>query len=124
MRIYSNILLSWPQTIHVFQAARLYPGQWRNYNIYKINCVQPLVLTSYSPMELLQENCQYYCYNKYYRNKRLEKYGNTCELVSDANQQIWVHIPKVVEANDIIVMRNDTANGFHISSLFKNPGLA
>jgi hypothetical protein len=121
MRIYSNTLLSWPQVIHVFQGARLYPGRWLNYYFYKIEHVQPLVLTSYSPMEFLQENCQYYCYDKYYRDKRLEKYGNTRELVSDANQQIWVHIPKVAGATDIIVVRNDSANGFSIPSLFKTP---
>ncbi len=121
MRIYSNTLLSWPQVIHVFQGARLYPGRWLNYYFYKIEHVQPLVLTSYSPIEFLQENCQYYCYDKYYRDKRLEKYGNTRELVSDANQQIWVHIPKVAGATDIIVVRNDSANGFSIPSLFKNP---
>ncbi len=121
MRIYSNTLLSWPQVIHVFQGARLYPGRWLNYYFYKIEHVQPLVLTSYSPIEFLQENCQYYCYDKYYRDKRLEKYGNTRELVSDANQQIWVHIPKVAGATDIIVVRNDSANGFSIPSLFKTP---
>jgi hypothetical protein len=72
-------------------------------------------------MEFLQENCQYYCYDKYHRDKRLEKYGNTRELVSDANQDIWVHIPKVAGATDIIVVRNDSANGFSVPSLFKTP---
>jgi hypothetical protein len=122
MRLYSNTLLSWPQVIHVFQGARLYPGRWLNYYFYKIEHVQPLILTSYSPIEFLQENCQYYCYDKYYRDKRLENYGNTRELVSDANQQIWVHIPKVAGATDIIVVRNDSANRFSIPSLFKTPG--
>jgi hypothetical protein len=121
MRIYSNTLLSWPQALHVFQAARIHPGRWLNYYFYKIERVQPLVLTTHSPIEFLQENCQYYCYDKYYRDKRLEKYGNTCELVSDTNQQIWVHIPKVAGANDIIVVRNDSAKGFSVPSLFKTP---
>ncbi len=130
MRIYSNTLLSWPQTIHVFQAARLHPGQWMNYYFYRIERVQPLVITTHSPIELLQENCQYYCYDKYYRDKRLEQYGNTFEMVSIANQEpvkTWVHIPKVAGATDIIVIRSDIAFGIpsgRISSLFTRPVLA
>jgi hypothetical protein len=118
MRIYSNTLLSWPQTIHVFQAARLHPGRWLNYYFYRIERVQPLVLTTHSPIEFLQENCQYYCYDKYYRDKRLEQYGNTFEMVSISNQEpefgkeTWVHIPKVAETTDVIVVRNDTAVRF------------
>jgi hypothetical protein len=130
MRIYSNTLLSWPQTIHVFQAARLYPGRWLNYYFYKIERVQPLVLTTHSPIEFLQENCQYYCYDNYYRDKRLEQYGNTFEMVSISNQEpefgkeTWVHIPKVAGATDIIVVRNDTAVGFPsatFNNFFKHP---
>lgn len=118
MRIYSNTLLSWPQVIHVFQAARLYPGRWYHYYFYKINHVQPYVLTTNSPIELLQENCQYYCYDKYYRDERLEKYGNYFEMISVANKEpefgieTWGYIPKVAAANDIIVIRNDFAKGY------------
>jgi hypothetical protein len=118
MRIYSNTLLSWPQTIHVFQAARLHPGRWLNYYFYRIERVQPLVLTTHSPIEFLQENCQYYCYDRYYRDKRLETYGNTFVSANIHHKQLglgeetWVHIPKVAGATDIIVVRNDTALGF------------
>lgn len=115
MRIYSNTILSWPQVIHTFQASRLYPGRWMNYYFYKIERVQPLVLTTNSPIEFLQESCQYYCYDKYYRDKRLEQYGNTFELVSISNQEsvkTYVYIPKVAEATDIIVVQNDRAVGF------------
>jgi hypothetical protein len=112
MRIYSNTTLSWPQTLHAFQAARIHPGRWHHYYFYKINHRQPLILTTYSPLEFLQENCQYYCYDKYYRDKRLEQYGNDFELVSITNkesdfaQESWVYVPKASEINDIIVIRD------------------
>ena len=115
MRIYSNTLLSCPQTLHVFQAARIYPGRWLNYYFYKVERVQPLVLTTYSPIDFLQENCQYYCYNKYYRDESYEKYGNRFEMVSVANQETWVHIPKNAGATDIIVVRNDRVSGYPIN---------
>lgn len=130
MRLYSNTILSWPSALHAFQAARLYPGRWHHYYLYKIQHINPLVLTTYSPIELLQENCQYYCYDKYYRDKRLEQYGNTFEMVSIANQEpdfgkeTWVHIPKVAGATDVIVIRNDTAVGFPsatFNDFFKHP---
>jgi hypothetical protein len=118
MRIYSNTLLSWPQVIHVFQAARLHPRRWLNYYFYKINHVQPYVLTTNSPIELLQENCQYYCYDKYHRDQRLEVYGNRFEMISVANKEsyfgveTWGYIPKVAGANDIILIHNDLATGY------------
>lgn len=117
MKIYSNTILSWPQTIHAFQAARLYPGRWQNYYFYRINERQPLILTTYSPIELLQENSKYYCYDKYSRDKRLEDYGNSFEIVSTANmkskisRETWVHIPKMSEPNDILVIRNTDITG-------------
>lgn len=125
MRLFSNSILSWPQVIHATQAARLYPGRWHHYYFYKIYCRQPLVLTTHSPLELLQENCQYYCYDKYYRDKRLEQYGNQFELVSMTNkesdfaQESWVHIPKAAETDDIIVIRNPYAIGIS-SANFKS----
>ena len=117
MRIYSNTHLSWPQVIHVFQIARLYPGRWQNYYFYKINHVQPYILTTNSPLELLQENCKYYCYDRYLRDKRLEEYGNRFEMLSIANKEpefgveTWGYLPKVSCANDIIVVRNDSVTG-------------
>lgn len=118
MRIHSNTLLSWPQTLHVFQASRLYQGRWMNYYFYKINSTNPLILTTHSPIEFLQENCQYYSYDKYYRDKRIEQYGNSFELVNIKNKETefaketWVYVPKAAEPDDIIVVRNDTAIGY------------
>ena len=118
MRLYSNTILSWPQVLHAFQAARLYPGRWYHYYFYKIQHITPLVLTTNSPIELLQENCQYYCYDKYHRDKRLEQYGNTFVSANIHNKQLglgeetWIYIPKIAEVDDIIAIRNDTAVGY------------
>jgi hypothetical protein len=133
MRIYSNSLLTWSQTLHIFQAARLYPGRWLNYHFYKIKTRKPLILTTYSPIELLQENNQYYCYDKYYRDTRLENCENCFEPVSIPNNELnlgeetWCYVPKFAEATDIIVVRSNTVIGVpsvRLSSLFTQPVLA
>jgi hypothetical protein len=108
MRIFSNIPLSWPQVLHVSQAARLSPGRWHNYYLYKLTHVRPHILTTNSPLELLRENCQYYCYDKYHRDQRLEQFGNEFTMISingkkaDFGIETWGYIPKTVEPNDII----------------------
>jgi hypothetical protein len=118
MRIFSNTLLSWPQVLHTFQVARLYPGHWHHYYFYKIQHINPLVLTTHSPIELLQENCQYYCYYKYQRDKHIEQNGNIRVLAITHNQnpsfgeETWIHIPKIAEINDVIVIRNNDISGF------------
>ena len=118
MRLYSNRLLSWPQLLHAYQAARVYPGRWHHFYFYKIKTVNPLAIITYSPIELLQENCKYYCYDKYERDKRLENYGNTVVSATIHNKQIklgeetWVHIPKMTNVDDIIVIQSDTMVGY------------
>ena len=126
MRIYSNSLLSWPQTLHIFQAARLYPGRWMNYYFYKVKTRKPLILTTYSPIDFLQENNQYYCYDKYYRDTRLENCENLFEPVSIPNNELnlgeetWCYVPKFAESTDIIVVRNDRVVG-HPSYNYSSP---
>jgi hypothetical protein len=117
MRIYSNTLLSWPIALHISQTSRIYPGKWFNYHYYKISNIHPLIINTYSPIELLQENCKYYCYNKYYRDKRSEIFHNTFKIVNNFNQksdfgkETWIYIPKIIEINDIIVIKkNKTPN--------------
>jgi hypothetical protein len=130
MRIYSNTLLSWPTALHVTQTARIYPGRWLNYYSYKISNIEPLVLTTHSPIELLQENCKYYCYDKYYRDCRPEVFGNTLEKINISNQhtefgkETWAYIPKVADINDIIIIKSNINNGtpsIYTPSLFINP---
>jgi hypothetical protein len=102
MRIFSNIPLSWPQILHVSQAARLSPGHWHNYYLYKLTHVRPHIITTNSPLEFLLENCQYYCYHKYYRDQSLEVYGNEFTMISINDIKTWGYIPKTAEPNDII----------------------
>jgi hypothetical protein len=111
MRVYSNTLLGWPQSLHIVQIARLYLGPWQHYHYYRINSTSPLILTTNSPIEPLQENCHYYCYNSYLSMnpelinnsfKRIWMINNKTHIKS----QPWVYIPKDIEPNDIIVIQD------------------
>lgn len=108
MRIFSNVPLSWLQVLHVSHAARLSPGRWHNYYFYKLIQVRPHILTTNSPLELLRENWQFHCYDKYYRDHRLEQFGNEFTLISingkepDFGIETWGYIPKNAVPNDII----------------------
>lgn len=117
MRIHSNTLLSWPQILHVSQAARLSRNSWLNYHFYKIQKTRPLIITTNSPIEYLEENCQYYLYENYYHNSELN-YGNTYEHCSYINKnkltEAWIYIPKNTQYNDIIVLQhNNDGNKFY-----------
>ena len=121
MRIYSNTFLAWPQILHLSQLARLYPGRWQNYYMYRIIHNDQLMLKTYSPVELLQENRHYYCYNNcynnYYRYTRLETTGNKYQnSIINNNLETWVYIPKFAEDNDIIVIKSDITPTGAISS--------
>ena len=113
MRIYSNTLISWPHGLHLFQAARLYPGRWHNYYLYRVKQINPLEIITYSPINILQENRQYYCYDRFYRDLRPEKFGNSLELVSVNNKiipfddKLCIYIPKQIEINDIIAVNHN-----------------
>lgn len=131
MRIYSKTLLSWPTSIHVAQAARLYPGRWQNYYFYRVTLRDPnLVLHTYSPLELLQENSPFYCYDRYNRDTQLEKPDNeliltTLQSIAPTFTKKYIYIPKLLEKNDIIVVRSDINKGLpsiYLPSLFKTPG--
>ena len=108
MKIYSNILISWPQRLHIFQQSRLYPGSWFNrYHIYRVQNIQPLTIRSYSPINLLQENRKYYCYNNFHRDEYTECFGNIytpilMNAASNNNITIYTYIPKYIEDNDIL----------------------
>ena len=105
--IYSNTYMTWPQVLHLSQQARLYSGRWQNYYMYCINNFNPLMLKTYSPIELLQENRHYYCYNHFYRYTHLESIGNKYQNLIINNLETWVYIPKQAESNDIIVVKSD-----------------
>jgi hypothetical protein len=110
MRIYSKTLLTWPLTIHVSQAARIYPGKWHNYSFYLVKLTHPtIILHSYSPLEFLEENSPFYCYERYYRNESLELFGNKKVLASIQNNKYsstenYIYVPKNIAINDIIAV--------------------
>lgn len=106
MRIYSNIQLSWPQLLQVYTLSRIYPGQWYHYNFYKVLNTKPIQLLTYSPINLLQENRQYYCYDKLIANKKLEHSGNTSELIKFKNSVDikQIYYPTTILPNDIMVI--------------------
>jgi hypothetical protein len=104
MRIYSNKLLSLPHIIHTLHNAKPpTAGRWGNLYFFHIQHVQPLMITAYSSVNLLQENRKYYCYDNFYRNKQVERLGNTPEIISE----IPVYIPKASMSNDVIIVSDD-----------------
>jgi hypothetical protein len=103
MRIYSNKLLSLPHIIHTLHNAKPpTAGRWGNLYFFHIQQIQPLIITAYSS-NLLEENRKYYCYDNFYRNKQVEKLGNTFKIISDTP----VYIPKASMTNDVIIVSND-----------------
>ena len=109
MRIYSNKLLSLPHIIHTLHnATPPTAGRWGNIYFFHIQHVQPLALTAYSSVKLLQENRKYYCYDNFYRNKPIEKLGNTFEMISE----IPVYIPKATMSNDVIIISDDNPSEY------------
>jgi hypothetical protein len=127
MRIYSKTLLSWPLVIHISQAARLYPGQWQNYYLYRITNRYPNVkLKTYSPIKYLQENSSFFCYDKYNCIKEVEKDSNELSLICNSlNKSInkqYIYIPKSANVDDILVVYKDNLGfpSLYIPSLFKS----
>ncbi len=123
MRIFSSVLLSWPQVLHVSNAARVYPGRWQNYYVYRIATVNPTQIISYSPIELLQKNREFYCYDRFHRDIRPEALGNVTEIVTVNNKpstELWITIPKAVEKNDIIAIHSTIHFG-HPSYNYSSP---
>lgn len=100
MRIYSNKLLSLPHIIHALKLPTA--GRCGNLYFFHIQHIQPLMITAYSS-KLLQDNRKYYCYDNYYRNKQVEKLGNTSEIISE----IPIYIPKNIMTNDVIIVSDD-----------------
>lgn len=113
MRIYSCTLLSWPEILHVSQIARfqLSSGRWHNYYFYKVAARAPTNIITYSPISLLQENREYYCYERLLRNKLADSWGNVNEIVTVNNRshpfptEVWSIIPYHIAANDVIVVK-------------------
>lgn len=132
MRIYSSTYLTWPGILHLTQAARLYPGRWHNYYLYRIKSHEPIKIITYSPVSLLQQNRYYYCYDRFARDTHSEKVGNSWEMASinehhiPSPEEVWIHIPKCAEPNDIIAIHTEQISGhpnISYTTLFVNPAL-
>jgi hypothetical protein len=102
MKLYSSTLISWPKILHISQAARLYPGRWQNNYIYRIDGVEPLELTTYSPIGLLQENRKFYCYDRYNRDKRFETLG-----ASYSFGDFSLYIPEFAQKGDVVIIKDE-----------------
>lgn len=102
MRIYSNKLLSLPHILHTHNTKPLITGRYGNLYFFHIQHIQPFMITAYSS-NLLQENRKYYCYDNFYRNKHVEKLGNTSEIISE----IPIYIPKAIMTNDVIIVSDN-----------------
>jgi hypothetical protein len=130
MRLYSNTLLYLPQVVYAFRFGPLYPGRWNNYYFYYIKNRTPLVLHTYSPLELLQENNHYYCYDNFHRDTRLERSDNAFEIVTVHNQpdnfgkETYVSIPKNSMSDDILLVKIDKPRLPSIYSPIPFPTLA
>jgi len=107
MRIYSNKLLSLPHIIHTLNTKPLISGRYGNLYFFHIQHIQPLIITAYSS-KLLQDNRKYYCYDNFYRNKYIEKLGNTSEIISE----IPIYIPKPIMPNDVIIVSDDNPSEY------------
>ena len=93
MRIYSNTRLSLPHIIHVLHKPFINPIRCDNLYIFHIDEVsQPFI-------HLLQENRKYYCYDNYYRNKYIEKFGN------DYKNSIYT--PRYIMTGNTIIIKDD-----------------
>ncbi len=106
MRIYSNKLLSWPQIIHVSQAARLHSGKWLKYYFYNIQSVKPLEIHTHSPLQLLAENRYYYCYDNNVRSIEKELSGNYIIFLDTELRTIYY--PVALKSGDFMVIQDDS----------------
>lgn len=103
MRIFSNTLLNWPDVLHVFHAARLSPHQWQSYSFYRIQKLEPFMIRTNSCPTLLEPSRQFYCYETYHRNTKLEQ--SNCVKLWNYERPVW--IPSLAIVNDLIVIRQD-----------------
>jgi hypothetical protein len=88
-----------------------------------------LLLQTYSPLELLQENSPFYCYDRYNRDKRLETLGNELTMTHIENSpptftENYTYVPKPLTNDDILIVRTDYTVGFpsiNLPRLFTTP---
>jgi hypothetical protein len=106
MRIFSNIVLNWPQLLHVNQVSRLYSGKLGDYQIFRVSMIEPLKINSYSPLNLLEENRPYFCYHNFLRDRTTNN-QNKHVLINDSHRTYFIYVPETVGFNDIIIIHSD-----------------
>lgn len=107
MRIYSNKLLSLPHILHTLHINHKVSKRLDNLHIFHVKHVQPIMVINGSPLDLLCENRKYYCYDNFYRNKYIEKLGNSFEIISKDIDNIPIYIPSSINLNDVILIHNN-----------------
>lgn len=135
MKVYSNIPLSWPSLLHMYTVPRLSLHPWNNYHFYKIISSYPVKINNISPIKLLTNNIDYYCYfnvvdwkyqhksHNYLVNIKLNMYNEVDieknkEKVSNMYvkakcnnfENNYIYIPKCIEQDDLIVIKDFTSN--------------
>lgn len=119
MRIYSSVELSFSKFLYLSNAGRVYPGRWLDNYLYLVKSKQPNKIITYSPVDLLQENRNYYCYDKSGIYKRCESRKNVCEMTTINNkQELIIYIPKCVEPDDMILIHSPTHTVYQNASYF------
>jgi hypothetical protein len=108
MKLYSNKLLTWPSALHLRSISHIYYGKWLDYNIYKIQNINPLIINTYSPINKLHMDNTYYCYDKYEYNRSLDS-TNKNHIAHLYNDIYTYTVPKIklpnnIEGGDIIVI--------------------
>jgi hypothetical protein len=112
MRIYSNTLLSLPHIVHVLN--KPYTGQWGN--LYTFNVKAGNTFITLRPfIHLLEKDRKYYCYDTFYRNKHIEKFGNISRIITEKNTCIY--IPQFSMVDDIFIIKDDTQSPLHSVNL-------
>jgi hypothetical protein len=106
MRIFSNIVLSRPHLLHINQVARFHPGKWNNYHIFRISMVEPLKIITYSPLNLLEDNRQYFCYHNFLRDRTTNN-QNKHVLMNESSNKYFIYVPETVGFNDVIIIHSD-----------------
>jgi phosphatidate phosphatase APP1 len=105
-RIYSNVILNWPRRIHLFQAARLCAGDWNEYHLYRITNAEPFRYISKSPLQILETNRQYYCYDLMGYNKNMTRFGNKYSYIIEPDVgKRRIFYPSTITAGDFIAVQ-------------------
>jgi hypothetical protein len=101
------MLLSWPQIIHVSHAARITSGRWLQYNFYNVIHHKPLELHTRCPIENLNENWYYYCYDNYNNRPKLESRINSYTVYYQNKEPYMIYYPSNIKSGDCIVIRDE-----------------